>query len=181
MQPAKMLLKGSNVSSGDIDFISSVNGKGQCLVVLKGQLYVFHDDDWSLKPIPAKEGSNSPAKLIGSIKDYINAETDRPVTLKGKGQSGDILIGLNEQLILQSIKQGGNTQIFPLTSAFNDPTSRLTIVKRDGKKGIAYNGTEVLAPQFEDVELCANNRAAVTMSDRCGIIGVNPDAQFEIN
>ena len=181
MQPAKMLLKGSNVSSGDIDFISSVNGEGQCLVVLKGQLYVFHDDDWSLKPIPAKEGSNSPAKLIGSIKDYINAETDRPVTLKGKGQSGDILIGLNEQLILQSIKQGGNTQTFPLTSAFNDPTSRLTIVERDGKKGIAYNGTEVLAPQFEDVELCANNRAAVTMSDRCGIIGVNPDAQFEFS
>lgn len=179
MEPVKILLKGSNVSAGDIDFISSVNGKGQCLVVLKGLLYIFYESDWSLKPIPVKEGSNSPAKLIGSIKDYINPEMDKPITLKAKGQNGEILIGLNEQFILQSIKQGGNTQTFPLIAAFNDPTSRLTIVERDGKKGIAYNGTEVLAPQFEDVELCANNRAAVTLSDRCGIIGVIPNGQFE--
>jgi hypothetical protein len=181
MQPAQMMLKGNNVSSNDIDFISSVNGEGLCLVILKGQLYLFSDADWTLKPIPAKEGSNNAAKLIGNIKDYINPETDTPITLKAKGQNADILIGLNEQLILQSIKQDGHTQTFPLVSAFNDPTSHLTIVERDGKKGISYNGTEVLAPQFEDVELCANNRAAVTLSDRCGIISVNPNAQFEFS
>lgn len=178
MQPVAIQLKGSTVSAGDINFISSINGEGKGVVIVKNQVYLFSDDHLALTPIASKDGGSA-AKLIGNVKDYITPTTAGPVTLKAKGQNGDILIGLNEQLILQSIQRGTDKQTFPTASVVHDPTSRLSIVERDGKKGISYNGTEVLAPQFEDVELCANNRAAVTLSDRCGIVEVLPDAQFE--
>lgn len=180
MQPVKMKLKGSEVPAGHIDFISSVNGEGKCLVIIKGLLYLFNDTDWTLTPISYQEGGN-PAKLIGKIQEIITPNTNTPVTLKAQGQGGEVQVGLNEQLILQSIQRGSDKQTFSTASEFKDPTSQLSIVERDGKKGIAYNGTEILAPQFEDVELCANNRAAVTLSDRCGIVGVIPDAQYEFS
>lgn len=181
MQPAQILLKGKEVSAGDIDFISSVNGEGLCVVVVKGLVYCFSEADWSLTPIGAKVGNNAPAKLVGNIENYIRQDADRPVTLKAKGKGGDVQIELDEQLILQSIQCGTNKQTFATTSAFNDPTSRLSIVEKGTKKGIAYDGVEVLMPQFEHVDLCANNHAGVTLNGKSGIIFINPKEQFEFS
>ena len=178
MKPVQFKLKGEAVPAGNIDFVSSVNGEGKCIAIVKGLMYLFNEENWTLTPIAAN-GSGNAAKLIGKIEDIITPNTNNPVTLKAQGKEGTVEVSLNEQLILQSIKRGNDTQTFPIKSVFQDPTSQLSIVERDGKKGIAYNGKEILAPQFEDVELCANNRAAVTLTDRCGIIGVNPDAQYE--
>jgi hypothetical protein len=82
-------------------------------------------------------------------------------------------------MILQSIKRGGETQTFPLRSAFGDPTSKLSVYERGGKKGISYDGTEVLAAQFDAVDLCANNHAAVSLNGKSGIIQVDPKEKFE--
>ena len=180
MQPAQILLKSKEVSAGDIDFISSVNGEGRCLVILKGQLYLFSDSDWSLTPVSGVE-NGAPAKLVGSITDYINDDIDKAVTLKAKGKGGEVKVQLDKQLILQSVQYGNNTQTFPTVSAFNDPTSHLSITKDKGKLGIAYNGTEVLAPQFESVDLCANNHAAINLNGKSGIIHIDPKEQFEFS
>lgn len=178
MQPSKILLNGKDVSNGGIEFISSVNGDGKCVVVLKGQLYLFSDSDLSLTPISA-DGGNTPAKLTTAIKDRITPSTTGPLTLKAKGKGGDVTVELNEQMILQSIKRGGETQTFPLRSAFGDPTSKLSVYERGGKKGISYDGTEVLAAQFDAVDLCANNHAAVSLNGKSGIIQVDPKEKFE--
>ena len=180
MQPAPIRLKGSNVSPGDIDFISSVNGEGKCLVILKGQLYLYQDSDWSLTPISAQAGG-SPAKLTGNISALITPTTTGPVTLQAKGKGGEVKVELDKQLILQSIQTAEGKQTFPTSTPFQDPTSHLSIIEAGGKKGIAYKGTPVLAPQFEHVDLCANNHAAVTLEGRSGILRINPEEQFEFS
>lgn len=180
MQPAPIQLKGSPVSPGDIDFISSVNGEGKCLVILKKQLYLYNDSDWSLTPITAQAGG-SPAKLTSDISTLITPTTTGPVTLQAKGKGGDVKVELDKQLILQSIQTAAGKQTFPTSTSFSDPTSHLSIIETNGKKGIAYNGTPVLAPQFEHVDLCANNHAAVTLNGKSGIIHINPNEQFEFS
>ena len=139
MQPTPIRLKGSNVSPGDIDFISSVNGEGKCLVILKGQLYLYQDSDWSLTPISAQAGG-SPAKLTGNISALITPTTTGPVTLQAKGKGGEVKVELDKQLILQSIQTAEGKQTFPTSTPFQDPTSHLSIIEAGGKKGIAYKG-----------------------------------------
>lgn len=179
MQPSPIKLKGSNVSPSDIDYISSINAEGKCLVILKKQLYLFNDTDWNLTPITIADDPKSPVKLIGNIEDYITPATKGPVTLKAKGKKDDVRITLNQYFILQSIQSNGDTQTFSTATTDADPTSDLNIFERDGKKGISYKGTEILAPQFDLVELCANNRAAVNLGDKCGIISIDPKAQID--
>ena len=179
MQPSPIQLKGSNVSPSDIDYISSLNAEGKCLVIVKNQLYLFSDADWNLTPLTAADDPKSSVKLIGNIEDYITPATIGPVTLKAQSKKGELRITLNAHFILQSIQGAGIDKSFSTASNDPDPTSSLSIYERGGKKGINYKDTEILAPQFDLVELCANNRAAVNVGDKCGIIAIDPKAQFD--
>lgn len=162
----------------DIDFISSVcNGKS--IMILKKRFYEYNLKTNILTPIHFDGNSaNKKSRIMANERPVNLLKTDSgyEITFKQGKMTFDSLLRLKS---INYFDQQAQKNDIP-EEQVAEKTSPIKAISYQGTEllGLAYNGKEVLSPQFEKVASLWNNEALVVKNGKYGIVTINPKYNY---
>lgn len=180
-EPVPLLFDGNELSSDDIDFISSVNDEGIGVVVAQKKVYFFHADSKSLTPVPADKDDTEQVKIDGSLSKSLLSQPDGTTVLYASaGKGKEVSISFDPVMVPLSVMYNSGEYVYS-KKVEEEISTPLKTIEEDGRLGIVwpdYNNAEILPPQFSDVPLLYEDRAFVKVGRRYGMVAVNLDEGF---
>lgn len=162
----------------DIDFISSVSN-GKSIIVLKKR---FHEYDF-------KKGTLTPIHTDGNITNKKSrvVANERPINISGDDngflvQFKQGMMTFDQLMRLNSISFAGqDKKIVEVPQEIEEEKKSQIVCKsfpNTDLLGLNYKDKEILAPQFEKVQLLWNNEAIVMKDGKYGVVTIDPNKSY---
>lgn len=162
----------------DIDFISGVSN-GKSIIVLKKR---FHEYDF-------KRGTLTPIHTDGNItnKKTRVVANERPINVSGDDngflvQFKQGMMTFDQLMRLTSISYAGqDKKIIEVPQEIPEEKRSKIVCKsfpNTDLLGLNYQDKEILAPQFEKVQLLWNNEAIVMKDGKYGVVTIDPNKSY---
>lgn len=165
----------------DVDFISSLSN-GKCVIVLKKRFYEY---DFSRGTLTSMNTDNDP----NNKKTRVTAN-ERPVKLNQESNGFSILtkqgtLTFDNRLRLTGINYAGMDPrpVAVPEKKTEEKTSNIKSTENGGLFGLAYNDTEILTPQFNEITQAWEDEAIVKYKGKYGLVYVDPrfSCRFSLN
>lgn len=170
----------------ELDFISSINDEGVGIVVAKNKLYYFNGKNRKLSPLYAHEGENNlknQVKVSGSRTSWLTQESDSVWVLNAQRNKHEkVQIWFNNLLVPISISLSEKKYEYKKNITQKQTSESSINVTSDGNKyGLNWNDIVVLPPQLEEVIKNYGDKSYVRLLNKCGIIQILKDKNFQIS
>ena len=171
-------------SVDEVEFISSMNEEGLCVVVAKHMVYYFEGEGKELRPIfarPEEYDLKQQAKLKGKISECLTALENSNYTLIANcGKTDQISIRFDERMVPIEIWYNTESHSFK-SNKVTQQTSISPIVtsQKNGLWGISIYDIQILPAQFEAIYDCFDNNAFVKLSGKQGLLRISKE-EFHI-
>ncbi len=186
-EPVPLVVDGRELSSEDIDFISSVNDEGIGVVVAQKKVFFFHADNKTLTPVFSDKDEISGTEQVkidgGMIKSLLSQPDGSSVLYANSGKGKEISILFDPIMIPLSIMYKSGEYVYRRKASEEEIRTPLQTMEKDGKLGIMWPdlfNAEILPPQFNDVPLLYEDRAFVKVGRKYGMVEVNLDDSFRL-
>lgn len=178
--PMTFSFNGRDFSLDDVEFISSMNEEGFCIVVAKHLVYCYKGKGKELSPIFIRleeEDLRQQAKLKGKISECLTPLDNSNYTLIANcGKSDQISIRFDNRLVPYEIWYNAECRTFRNIKATQKTSvSPLCISQKDGLFGLSIDGKQILPAQFEAVYDCFDNDAFVKLFGKQGLLRVSKE------
>ena len=162
----------------DIDFISSVSN-GKSVIVLKKRFHEYDFKNGVLTPMHTDGNITNKKSRVVANERPINISSDDKgflVQFKQGSMTFDQLMRLN------SISYAGqDKKIVEVPEEIQEEKKSNIVCKsypNTDLLGLNYKDKEILAPQFEKVQLLWNNEAIVMKNGKYGIVTIDPNKSY---
>jgi hypothetical protein len=179
--PITFSFNGKTFSPDDIEFISSMNDEGLCIVVIKHMVYFYEGEGKELRPIFARreeEDLKQQAKLKGKISV---TDLENSTMIANCGKTDQISIRFNARLVPIEIWYNAERCSFK-----NNKVPQKTVVspidvsQKNGLWGLSIDGEQILPAQFEAIYDYFDNNAFVKLSGKQGLLHASKE-KFKIS
>ena len=178
---------GKNISTDDIEFISSVNDEGLAVIIVKHKVYYFVAESRELRPVfatPEETNQKNQAKIENELSQSLYSNSDSTSVLSAKcGRAGMVQITFNDQL--QPILFTHDEESTPYAKKPRVQREFPSLLKKhlgdDGKLALYWNDREMLPPQFTKIPLCFDDKAFIYLNGKYGMIQARPEDSFHIS
>ena len=162
------------LKDGDVDFLTSLNDEGIGYVVAHQKIYEFNAKTKKLSPF---SGGN-PARVNGD--NFLRQENDYTFTLNA--DNGDVIY-LDIWHRPTAVVKAGQRHEFEKNKnnlPSRQSNSTVSVIEQGDKVGLAYNGNELLPPQFDSAKAFENGMALVQKDGKWGLVGVDVNRSFRL-
>ena len=169
-------LNGKILAKGEIEYASSFNDKGFSIVVTGRKVYYCDKHSWQLRPVIEGEEVTASAEALSLLK---KDGADR-VTFTTQGSSGPVVFTLSSLHVPISVEHHGETEKF--TNAFDEMSleTNLSIDGDSSRKGLLFNGSLLLPPQFDELQIEKENSVLAKIGEKWGVLGVDPNESLKV-
>ena len=178
---------GRNISPDDVEFISSMNDEGLCIVVARHLVYYFVGEGQELRPVfarPEEPDLKRQAKLKGRVAECLTSLDNANYTLIANcGKTDQISIRFDSRLVPLEFWCNADRQSYRTNITTREtPNSPITTSKKDGRYDLSLDGIQILPEQFEAIYDRFGENAFVKLSGKQGLIRVSKEKfQLTIN
>ena len=162
------------LKDGDVSFLTSLNDEGIGFVVAQQKIYEFNAKTKKLSPFP--EGAQ--ARVNGD--NFLRQENDYTFTLNA--DNGDIIYLDRWHRPTAVVKAGQRHEYAKKknNSTSEQLSSAVSVTQQGDMTGLAYNGKELLPPQFDSAKALENDMALVQKDGKWGLVGVDANRSFRL-
>lgn len=171
---------GKQFKESDLNYVSSVNDENIAVVVAKSKVYLYLAKSKILRPVCSTEGDsdglNTKLQAVFS-GDPVNKRIEAKCI---NGRYVNLFFDEFDRLISIKYTDGKEKKYIYNNKEKRRLKTDLDVTSGVGGFGLSKDSVELLAPQFERIPSCFDDKAIVCRNGKYGMIQLFPNKKFEV-